>query len=157
ADHLNVTVSTVTRAYKYAQEMGLITGQVGRGSFVAIPGWNSAGWDFPENRLMRTGFRGQTTVDMMLHRPSLGVPRSVIPPALVELTRFRDLRASFDYPTPTGSERHRFAGAEWMKLAGLEIDPEGIVLCSGAQQALFTAMATNAEPGDVVVVEQVNY
>lgn len=159
AQTLGVTVSTVTRAYKHAQAMGLLSSQVGRGSFVAIPSWSSAGWDLPETRLRRTGQAApaQSTVDFLLHRPSLGLSRSILPLALGDLAEHYNLRSNLDYPTPTGAERHRIAGAAWVALAGVNVDPSCVILCSGAQQALFAAIAANTNPGDAVLVEHLNY
>lgn len=159
AHMLGVTVSTVTRAYKHAQGLGLLSGQVGRGSFVAIPSWSSAGWDLPETRLRRTGQGASMhgTVDFLLHRPSLGLSRSILPLALGDLAEHYNLRSNLDYPTPTGAERHRAAGARWMALAGVDVDPAGVILCSGAQQALFAALAANTDPGDAILVEHLNY
>src|SRR5258708_613474 len=37
AEHLNVALGTVTRAYALAQAQGLVTGTTGRGTFVASP------------------------------------------------------------------------------------------------------------------------
>lgn len=159
AHRLGVTVSTVTRAYKYAQAQGLISGQVGRGSFVAIPKWSSEGWDLPETRLRKTdpGINAQCKVDFLLHRPALKVSQDVLSLANEAPAEYFNLAHNLDYPTPAGMEKHRAAGAKWVGLAGVTIEPERIILCSGAQQALFAAISANTKPGDTILVEQINY
>jgi len=159
ATTLGVTVNTVTRAYRHAQSLGLLSGQVGRGSFVTIPKWSTAGWDLPETRLRRTGQStpARSAVDFLLHRPSIGLARSILPHATGGLADHYGIRSNLDYPTQAGAERHRVAGATWVALSGVEVDPARVILCSGAQQGLFAAMAANTNPGDAVLVESLNY
>lgn len=159
AHSLNVALSTVTRAYNSAKAQGLISGQVGRGSFVAIPRWSSKGWDLPETRLRKTDLAtsDQFKVDLLLHRPALRVSQDILSLAMNAPAEYFDLADNLDYPTPSGMEKHRVAGAKWIGLAGVNVKPERIILCSGAQQALFAAISANAQPGDTILVEQINY
>src|SRR6187397_1022270 len=59
ADRLGVTVGTVSRAYAEAARRGLITGEVGRGTFVRAKGGGEPG----------VGVAAEGTVDMSVNHP----------------------------------------------------------------------------------------
>jgi DNA-binding transcriptional MocR family regulator len=77
--------------------------------------------------------------------------------ALSRIANQGDLTGCLDYPVLMGSERHRLAGAAWVARSGVTADPGQIIVCNGAQQALFAALAAHARHGDAVATEQLNY
>lgn len=149
ADALNITVSTVTRAYTEAKRIGLIDGEVGRGTYVrqssrreGRKSADKAGSDF---------------VDLMLNRPAIAGLDVHLREALGRLQHEDDLEKCLDYPAPGGHERHRAAGADWIARAGVKAEPDSIIVCNGAQQALLVALATHCQRGDLVATEHLNY
>ena len=150
ADQLGVTVGTVSRAYAEAARRGLLSGEVGRGTFVragpAEPGRGSRD--------------GSGYIDLALNhppvltseRPSLGLRAS-----FQALAARPDLGELLDYPADGGSPAHRAGGAEWIRRAGVAADPAHVLVCSGSQHALTTALATLFRPGDLVLTESLTY
>jgi DNA-binding transcriptional MocR family regulator len=150
ADRLNVAIGTVTRAYFLAQRRGLISGEIGRGTFVrsgrvsasasGVEGEESAFIDLSKNRVIRDA-RDPMMTEMF-----------------AALANRSDLDHLFDYYQPAeGAMRHRAVGAAWLSRADFPVQAEQVLLCSGAQHAMFVALSTLTEPGDTVLTEQVSY
>jgi DNA-binding transcriptional MocR family regulator len=132
ADLMGVNVSTITRAYREAGKRRLVGGEVGRGTYVL-------------------GVASEAALFALQHRPEGGVIDLSLnmPPAA---RRDKDLAAALGgmdatqaarylhYPSPDEVLVHRQAAAGWMKRRGVEADPEGIVVCAGAQHAMDTAI-----------------
>ena len=146
AERLGVTVGTVSRAYGEAARRGLLSGEVGRGSFVRS-------WPEPAVPPDRPG-----VVDLSLnHPPDSGSARRALHAALSALAARADLGALLAYPPDGGHPAHRSAGAVWMGRTGLDAPPERVVVCSGSQHGLTTVLATILEPGDLVLTESLTY
>ena len=139
ADLVGVNVSTITRAYREAARRRLVGGEVGRGTFVL-------------------GVASEAALFALQHRPEGGVIDLSLnmPP---RPARDRDLAAALKRWTPprppaacTTPARTRCwctARPPWAgcKRRGVEADPEGIVVCAGAQHAMVTALHLLPGPG----------
>jgi DNA-binding transcriptional MocR family regulator len=78
--------------------------------------------------------------------------------SLEAISRRPDLDRLVDFYQPAaGMARHRAAGASWVRRSGLEVDPERVVITSGAQHGAATVLATIASPGDLILTEEVTY
>jgi DNA-binding transcriptional MocR family regulator len=143
ADHLGVTVTTVTRAYTEAARRGLTSGQVGRGTFIRglepeDRGSESAPFDLTINILM----------------PDREVAN--LQPRLFQ-RRTLPWMQLLGYVPARGHLRHREAMAAWVRQCGLKVDPEQMVLTAGAQHGLSVAFAALLKPGDTLLSEEVTY
>jgi DNA-binding transcriptional MocR family regulator len=150
ADKLSVAIGTVTRAYLLAQRRGLINGEIGRGTFVR------------SSHLINntTGIEGEesSVIDLSKNRVIRDPRDSLIAEALSSLSKSSDINLLVDYYQPAeGSMRHRAAGASWLSRADFIVQPEQVLVCSGAQHAMYVALSTLTEPGDTVLTEQVSY
>jgi DNA-binding transcriptional MocR family regulator len=144
ADHLGLTVTTVTRAYAEAARRGLTTGHVGRGTFIRgqepydeVPGENAL-LDLSMNILMPD----KEVANLAAHL----LQRRVLPWTQL-----------FGYAPRRGHVRHRQAMAVWLKQLGMPVDPEHIVLTAGAQHGLTTTFAALLAPGDTLLTEDLTY
>jgi DNA-binding transcriptional MocR family regulator len=144
ADHLGVTVTTITRAYTEAARRGLINGHVGRGTFIR----GQEAYD-------------ETTSDNSLLDLSINVlmPDKEVANLAAHLFQRRVLPWTqlLGYAPQRGHVRHRQAMAAWLKYLGLSVDPEHIILTAGAQHGLATTMASVLEPGDTLLTEELTY
>jgi DNA-binding transcriptional MocR family regulator len=141
ADLMGVNVSTITRAYREAAKRRLVGGEVGRGTYVL-------------------GVASEAALFALQHRPEGGViDLSLNMPPLA--ARDKDLAAFLEqlgtveaarllhYPSPDETLVHRQAAAGWLKRRGVEADPEGLVVCAGAQHAMDTAISLFQEQEEV--------
>lgn len=142
---LGLSLGTVTRAYSEAEGRGLAYGEVGRGTF--------AGRRPVEDRFgspLPTGVDLAHAWPLYALDPDLGA-------ALREVAARPDVQRLLEYGPNEGHPTHREAGALWAAQQGIQADPERIVVCSGAQQAMIAVLGTLLDPGDVLLVEPVTY
>ena len=148
ADRLGVTVGTVSRAYAEAARRGLVSGEVGRGTFV------SGG----EGRVQAE--EGDAIVDLSQNHPPeprAQPQRTALLAALGSLTARADAGRLLDYPAAGGNPADREAGASWIARAGVSAAPHDVVVCTGSQHGLTVVLATLLEPGDLLLTEALTY
>jgi DNA-binding transcriptional MocR family regulator len=146
AERLGLDLTTVTRAYAEARSRGLISGQVGRGTFVLASAAERASGD-------------AGLVDLSLNVPPLAVT------ALAGDAMARTLAgigagemAELAQYGPTGGRaQHRQAGAAWIARRGIDAAAERVVVCGGSQHALTVLLLTLLEPGAEVMAEALTY
>ncbi|MEF2229335.1 MAG: PLP-dependent aminotransferase family protein [Pseudodesulfovibrio sp.] len=56
-----------------------------------------------------------------------------------------------------GLPDHRSAGADWVARFGLAVEPENILVCTGAQHAACCCLAALARPGHRIAVDALSY
>ncbi|HVQ31057.1 MAG TPA: PLP-dependent aminotransferase family protein [Vicinamibacteria bacterium] len=150
ADQLAVTVGTVSRAYGEAARRGLVSGEVGRGTFV-------------RRQVSRYEARPGASpglVDLSSNHPPILEDRALkdaVEGGLLDLVRRDELHALLDYPADGGNRRDREAGARWISRTGLVVDPDDVLVCSGSQHGITTVLATLLAPGDLLVTEALTY
>jgi DNA-binding transcriptional MocR family regulator len=148
ADRLGVTVGTVSRAYSEAARRGLVSGEVGRGTFVRANGTPVEADD------------DDGPVDLgQNHPPPLpGRPQqAALVKTLAGLTARADAGRLLDYPAAGGNAADREAGASWIGRSGIEAAPEHVLVCTGSQHGLTVVLATHLDPGDLLLTESLTY
>ncbi|HUN51959.1 MAG TPA: PLP-dependent aminotransferase family protein [Candidatus Sulfotelmatobacter sp.] len=145
---LGVTVGTVTRGYMLAEQRGLVSGEVGRGTYVRTAGGGHA-------PLLDEAESGVT--DLSRNVPGIGEPARLFAEALAALGARGGLEALLAYAPAAGHAAHRAAGAAWIGRTGLKVSPEQVVVTAGAQQAIAIVLSALAKPGERVLVEQLTY
>lgn len=149
ADHLGVAIGTVTRAYAEAEKRGLIRAEGRRGTFVGAGTTDGSGLT---SLIQPTS---QMIDFSMVHPiyscdPDLGK-------TLKELANRSDINSLLRYPHPEGNERHRHAGAEWIRRMGMSTDHESVLLSAGGQNGLYLILSAITDPGDYILVEELVY
>ncbi len=150
AQRLNVTVGTVGRAYNIVKARQLVTGEVGRGTFVRE---NPADGALP-NYLPE---RQPGTIDFACYAAASQGLAEAVTATLGDVAARSMLLPLHKYPPAPGFLTHRAAGATWMARAGLEVAPERVMVCNGAQQALMVALTAMTGRDDVVLTERLAY
>jgi DNA-binding transcriptional MocR family regulator len=145
---LGVTVGTVTRGYMLAEQRGLVSGEVGRGTFVRMAGGSA-------DPLLAEPAAG--IVDLSRNVPGVGEPARLFAEALSALGARGGLEQLLAYAPAAGHAAHRAAGAAWIGRTGLAVTPEQVVLTAGAQQAVTIVLSALAKPGEPVLVEELTY
>jgi DNA-binding transcriptional MocR family regulator len=148
ADHLGVTVGTITRAYAEAAERGLVDATVGRGTFVRAKAKK-------RTHLFEAPPPG--VVNLTMNRPAMGPHEGALARTLREIAESGPLDAFIDYVNPAGLPEHRQAGARFFEKVGYRVPPERVIVTCGAQSALGVVMGALTEPGDLVLVEELTY
>lgn len=147
ADRLGLALGTITRAYKEAERRGLVSGEVGRGTFVRT---------IVESPALLGPRVDETVIDLSLLSP-LRVDEEeerAIRDLLAELSASPALPGLLAYQAHEGTSLHREAGARWLSMAGLEVAPEDVLVCASAQHASLVALSSLVGAGDAVLVEE---
>ncbi|HEX6715772.1 MAG TPA: PLP-dependent aminotransferase family protein [Pyrinomonadaceae bacterium] len=153
ADALGVTTGTITRAYSEAAKRGLLVGETGRGTFVKASLFEDA---FPSISLAEA----DELIDLSLNIPPVSVGDSLgtaLTETLSRLAARPGVATLLGYQNPTGLKRHRVAGAAWASHSGLKVDPEQVLICTGALHAMTVVFSTLTKPGDSVFTESLTY
>jgi len=153
ADSLGVTTGTITRAYSEAAKRGLLVGETGRGTFVTANIFEDA---FPSV----SATEAEELIDFSLNIPPLSAGDHLgkaLADTLSGLAERPGLSALFGYQPAPGLERHRAAGALWVGRAGLAVDTEQVLICTGALHAMTVVFSTLTKPGDSVFTESLTY
>lgn len=147
ADDLKVALTTVTRAYTEAERRGLVSGEVGRGTFVRRM----------ETFSLRREVSEPTALDLTVNNlPPYGLSRELMESMSKHL--FSDgPSALVDYQPHQGHPRHRRAAAMLLKSLGVQVAPENLLLTAGAQHAMAVTFSAITNPGDTVLTAEVTY
>lgn len=152
AERLGIAIGTVSRAYALAQRQGLISGEIGRGTFVGSSGVGTSKSVLPEQT------EEASLIDLSRNRVVRDLRDPSLSEALSALGTRPDLTQLFDFYQPAaGAMRHRTAGAAWMSRDGFSVPPERTLVVSGAQHAMSVTLAALTKPGDTILTEHVTY
>jgi DNA-binding transcriptional MocR family regulator len=150
ADSLGVDITTITRAYAEARRRGLLQATVGRGTFVSSPG---------RAPVARTVER-EGPVDLSMNLPPLPIdPRldEILQQGLSRLLTGSGTHELLTYRSGYGTPEERMTGAGWLRPTLGAVDPERVLVCPGAQSALFVVLRSLAAPGDTVLTDHLTY
>ena len=147
ARRLGVTIGTITRAYSEAERRGLIVATVGRGTFVKAPA--------PSREAGDPGAGG--IVDLRSNYPALAGSAAALSESLSALGRDPASVDLLRYHEHAGLARHRAAGARLIAASGFAPTRERVLVTAGGQHAIAVALLTLAQPGDVVLTEELTY
>lgn len=154
AQEHGVALPTATKVYAELERMGLVVGEVGRGTFVRE--WRQEG----AHPLDAFGHRLDTAegrVDLAFsypHTPNAGV---MLRQAMNTLMAQPDLDHWMQPQPVAGRPETREALRRYLQDRGLDVPTERIMLATGAQQGLACAVLSVLQPGDVVVVDALTY
>lgn len=143
AEALGCDLTTVTRAYAQAREMGLLDGEVGRGTYV-------------RGAASPTG----PIIDLSMNLPPPAGDeslRDLIGRGLAATLKNNDPAALMTYRSGMGSLRDKRAAAAWLEPLLGEVDTARIRVAPGAQAALAALLPMLARTSDTVLAEPFTY
>ena len=141
--NLGLNPSTTQQAYREAAARHLVSGEVGRGTYVLAGSKEATLFRLKQRD---TGDR----IDLSTNVPVVD-------------DHSQDLQHSVDQQRPGNALEH-YLGAEqllrgrahvasWLAQRGLQLDASQILLCGGAQLGLFNVLLSLCQPGEAVMVE----
>jgi DNA-binding transcriptional MocR family regulator len=146
---LGVTLGTVTRAYKEAEQRGLLTGEVGRGSYIRQVQAVTALPALSEDQ--------QSFIDLTHAVPPPVVTTQEFDAAMNSVMRDPRKLDLLDYAPPDGFALHKTMAVHWLKRSAIEAAEKDIFITAGAHLGLITAIEALTEPGEIIMAETVNY
>jgi DNA-binding transcriptional MocR family regulator len=146
---LKVTLGTVTRAYREAEIRGLLSGEVGRGSFVREKSTTSPG--------LKLSADSSGVIDLAQSVPPPVHTTGEFDAALEHVMRQPSRLELLDYMAPEGHALHRAMGARWLARSGIEVSEGQVIVTAGAHMGLIACLSTLLEPGEAIFAENLNY
>ncbi len=150
AYRLGVTTGTVTRAYAEAGKLGILVGEVGRGSFLKAPGAQARPFAAPKPQ-------DDLYTDLSQSSPPLIHETQDLDQALRQIMASPSRLDLLDYTPPEGHAMHRAMGVKWLARSGISVEESQIVVTSGAHPGLISCLASLSQPGERLFVEGLNY
>jgi DNA-binding transcriptional MocR family regulator len=151
AYRLGVTVGTVSRAFALATERGLVTGEVGRGTYVR------ARRRAPSRPDPVNDGGDAELIKLTVNAPPDPSYRTLLAEGMSELAGADGLEGLFAYTPKRGFADHRAAAAAWIERVGVQSSPEQIVITGGAHQAIVAVFVALGRPGKPIMVEDLTY
>lgn len=147
---LKLSVQTVSRAYEELIRRGLVSGEIGRGSFVQTARREPEPPYLPE----RLG----ELIDLSILKP-ICEPMHLdrLKEALGWLAENLPASSGLSFRPNVVFPRHRAIGVEWLKACGLATSPQNVNLTNGATAAMTVALMTAAPPGSTVATEAIGH
>jgi DNA-binding transcriptional MocR family regulator len=146
AAELDIALTTVTRGYAEARRRGLVSGEVGRGTFVR--GGSSA---------LPAADPDRGVIDLTQNELGPWAHGQEIGASITSMAGRMHGGGVIDYQPLGGTEPQRAAGAHWINRAGVEARAEDVLVTNGAQHSMAITFATIAEPGDTIFTDEVTY
>ncbi|MFQ5985050.1 MAG: pyridoxal phosphate-dependent aminotransferase [Alphaproteobacteria bacterium] len=117
-----------------------------------IAGKGSRAWDV-HFRAVELAEEGRDVIFLSIGDPDFDTPRPIVDTAVDALRAGRTHYTAMEGILPL----RRAIAARWSRLTGQNVDPDRVVVMSGAQCALFSSIMCLAGPGDEVVVPEPMY
>jgi len=154
---IGVTIGTVSRAYALARERGLVSGEVGRGTYIlgerpGAPAGNQT------NLRISPGYSPPAR-DGILRFDTTAAPEIGIGPVLERLT----VEICREHPGEVATyirsipAHWQEAGQRWLARAGWEPRHEDVVPTLGVHSAIMSVVAATTAPGDRILFEPLTY
>jgi DNA-binding transcriptional MocR family regulator len=148
---LGLSVQTVSRAYESLIRSDILSGQVGRGTFVRDTGADRAP---PYMRLQK----GEPVIDCSMLTPATGpLHTKLMSEALARLSVELPASALTSFRPRVAMEGYVDAMAAWLRHCGVWAETGRIVPTNGATPAMTVALVTATSPGDLVVTESLGH
>ncbi|MGU3385139.1 aminotransferase-like domain-containing protein [Methylobacterium sp. 275MFSha3.1] len=151
AKHLNVDLTTVTRAFNEARRTGLIDATAGRGSFVRAS-------RSPAAEMRRPDPSGSVDFSMnMPPQPEAARLAERLEAGLSRLAGSSTFLARMQYQDSAGNLADRAAAAHWLGQRLGALPMQRVLVAGGAQVVLAAVLAAVLKPGDALCVPALTY
>lgn len=145
--NLGLNPSTTMQAYREAARRHLVSGEVGRGTYVLAGSKEATLF-----RLKQPGER-PTLIDLSTNVPVTDEDSQDEIVALGTLINSGHAQRLQNYLSADELALGRAQGAAWLTVRGMKVAADNILLCGGAQQGLFMTLLSLCQPGEPVLVE----
>ncbi|RDE18843.1 PLP-dependent aminotransferase family protein [Motiliproteus coralliicola] len=150
ADEQGIALVTASRVYAELEQMGLVSGEIGRGTFVRET-------SLPPGHGIDQSANPDGMLDLNFNSPSMPGQTDLLRQALRKLTASGDLEALLHYQPHAGRRHERAIVASHLADRGLQVEPEQVLIVSGAQHGLATSVMAMLQPGDLVATDALIY
>ncbi|MBI6527894.1 PLP-dependent aminotransferase family protein [Proteus vulgaris] len=144
-----MSLATASRVYAELENMGLVIGETGRGTFVRE-------LSLPSNH----GIENPAATDMLdlnFNYPSLPIQAELLRSELKRLSTSGEIESLLRYQPHSGKLHDKTVFSQYLKNKKITVEPENIIITNGAQQGIAITLLGVLKPGDVVAVDALSY
>lgn len=145
-----ISLATATRVYRELEEMGLVSGETGRGTFVRD-------LSLPPGHGVDQQVVAADVMDLNFNYPSLPEQGDALREALRQLAMAGDIDSHLRYQPHAGRLAERDIIARHLTCQHFAPDAENVLIVNGAQHGLAVTVMGLLRPGDVVAVDALTY
>ncbi|WDE09963.1 PLP-dependent aminotransferase family protein [Thalassomonas haliotis] len=149
--HLEINLSTVTKAFQEASKRHLIYGEVGRGTFILGKSTEAALFELKQTRQDKL-------IDLSTHVPAVNPTDKHLQGTLTAMqSREGNVDELLNYHSPQALQETKIAAASWLAELGYHISPAACITTTSAQNALLITLLTCCDKGDTVLVDELTF
>ncbi len=148
ADYLDINLSTISRTFKLCEQKGLISGTIGKGTYISSDAHVKGKFLNPE--------KTKNLIEMGAIHPTYSQNKYII--KFIENMLHQSNSDKFlEYSSSFGTLTQKSSGAKWLKKVNLNTIEENILLASGGQNALCAILSSLFQPGDRIGTDPLIY
>ncbi|SFD27614.1 PLP-dependent aminotransferase family protein [Pseudoalteromonas denitrificans] len=149
--HLEINLSTVTKAFTEATKRHLICGEVGRGTYILAQSTEAALFNLKQNTQNQI-------IDLSTHVPATRPDDTHLSDTLSTLlSEEHALEHYLNYLSPQLIQRMRVASALWLNSLGFSVTPQNCINTSCAQSALQLVLLECCNSDDTILVDELTF
>ena len=141
---LSINLSSVSKAYKLAFDLGIVNGETGRGTFIRDGDPARIPWPSGENNV---------NIDYASNFPMPVDLRSDVMRLCNDMARYDTGQRLLEYAPSGASGDDLTAAVFWLALLGVTARPENVLITSGAINGVFACLLGLAKAGETVLCE----
>ncbi|MFC3121617.1 aminotransferase-like domain-containing protein [Agaribacter flavus] len=153
--HLGINLSTVTKAFRQAAKQQLISGEVGRGTYVL-------GQSAEAELFLLNQSAEKNVIDLSTHQPAqlldIDGKDNALELAIAKLSeQTSGLSEYLNYQSPSFVAELKIAGAKWLSGLGYKISSQHCLITNTAQNALMISLMACCQKDEVVLVNELTF
>jgi DNA-binding transcriptional MocR family regulator len=149
--HLDINLSTVTKAFQEATKRHLITGEVGRGTYILAQSTEAALFNLKQEL-------DQSIIDLSTHVPVALPNDHDLENTLNEMMQEdQGLSQYLNYHSPSSVLRQKISSSKWLTDLGYPIGPESCVATTCAQNAMLVSLLSCCRADDTILVNNLTF
>lgn len=145
-----VALATASRVYGELEAIGLVVGEVGRGTFVRDT-------SLPRGLGLEQNPARSNAIDLTFNYPSLPGQVELLRTGLRNLAVSGDLDALLHSAPQCGRMHERQTAARHLRNRDIRVPGEQILIVNGAQQGLAVTVMGLFQPGDILAIDALTY
>jgi DNA-binding transcriptional MocR family regulator len=145
AKALGINLSSVTKGYRLAFELGLVNGETGRGTFIRVGDPARIPWPSGENSI---------SIDFASNFPMPVDSSDDVVQLCNDMARVETGRRLFEYAPRGAAADDLVAATLWLDQLGVRANPDHLLITSGAINGVFACLIALAKAGETVICEE---
>ncbi|MCF6515480.1 aminotransferase class I/II-fold pyridoxal phosphate-dependent enzyme [Lactobacillus sp. S2-2] len=147
AYYLDVSFSTISRAYKLSQQKGLTYGTIGKGTYISSN----------VNQKNANSRNKNEEIDDLGFVSSFEETNSLLKSTIKESMNQNKIEELLNYESPTGLDKHKKIAIKYLKRIGMNCNYENTIISSGGLNSIAIALIGLFHYEDKIIVDKYTF